>query len=64
MMGRTDPKRSEGARLERKVMQAYLRRLLKKKWPGTLVTPDLPFKKVLNWVITRQKRYDRRPGGL
>lgn len=53
-----DVKRSEGARLERKAMRAYLRRQLQ----SGMFSPAI--EKALAWVLTRQKRYDKRKGGL
>lgn len=50
-----DPKRSEGARLERKSIREYLRRALKR---GGSVAAALAF------VMTRQQRYDKKAGGL
>jgi hypothetical protein len=49
---------SEGARLERKALRAYLRRELKK-------TPaDVALQNTLVWLLGRQKRYDKVEGGL
>lgn len=53
----TDPKRSEGARLERKAMRAYLRRLWTKTGDPTIAA-------ALAWVLARQSRYDKKAGGL
>jgi hypothetical protein len=59
-----DPKRSAGARTERAAFRAYLRRALKRE-PKALEEPytsELQF--ALYWVLNRQKRYDKRAGGL
>lgn len=55
----TDPKKSEGARLERRAFREYLRRQLQKAPPpgGILLA-------ALDWVLKRQDRYDGRAGGL
>lgn len=52
-----DPKTSAGARAERKAFRAYLRRLRKQA-----LTVDV--NEVLDWVLNRQARYDRKVGGL
>lgn len=56
---------SAGAREERKAMRSYLRRQM------AMVTGNheaghlyIPAQKVLDWVLDRQKRYDRKKGGL
>ncbi len=63
-----DPKTSEGARLERRALRAYLRRRLKKI---PVITTDmskaaaaLTLNEVLEFVLTRQRRYDKDQGGL
>jgi hypothetical protein len=53
-----DAKRSEGARMERKAIRAYLRRELKHT-PGSIALSI-----ILNWVLDRQRRYDKKKGGL
>lgn len=58
---KTDPLKSEGARAERKAMRSYLRRKINK---GNLDAAAVELEAVLDWVITRQDRYDKRPGGL
>lgn len=50
-----DPKFSAGARYERKVFRAHLRRALLRG--GTLAS-------ALAYVLSRQARYDKKPGGL
>jgi hypothetical protein len=52
-----DPKTSAGARLERKACREYLRRLFTR-------TQSDDVQQALAWVLKREKRYDRRPGGL
>lgn len=56
----TDPQRSAGARLERKAMRAYLRRAMQ----GTSGLGASTLAQALNYVLSRQKRYDKKPGGL
>ncbi len=59
------PKESEGARTERQAVRSYLRRQIKR-----LQTEASPLGAVsaltdaLNWVLAREKRYDKRAGGL
>ena len=56
-----DPKRSEGARLERKAFRSHLRRrLAKASGAGEKDALD----KTLKWVLTRSERYDKKAGGL
>lgn len=68
MKRKPDPRRSEGARLERKATRAYLRRRFTAAL--ALLASDhalgeaTAFDAALKWVLTRQKRYDKRPGGL
>ena len=60
------PELSEGARMERKAMRNFLRREIKKLvngFPRGRVETEL-LELVLNWVLDRQKRYDKRKGGL
>lgn len=59
---KTDPLKSEGARLERAACRAYLRR--KMKWSGTGTMRTEAFSEVLGWILTREKRYDQKKGGL
>lgn len=57
---------SDGARLERAAFRAYLRRLIvdEQREHGE-PTPELEaLHAALLWVLSRQRRYDRRPGGL
>lgn len=57
----TDPKKSEGARYERKAMRAYLsRRIVKLVGNGAIIEAE----RILEWVKARQERYDKKPGGL
>jgi hypothetical protein len=58
---KADPKFSEGARMERKAFRDRLRRSLK----DTLTPPaQAVLQEELDWVLSRQKRYDSKPGGL
>ena len=59
---KADPKFSEGARLERDAMRDYLRRKIKKLWDNTSERETL--EGALNWLLARQKRYDKQEGGL
>lgn len=52
-----DPKRSEGARLERAAVRAYLRRIASK-------SQNPAIEQAIAWVLGRQKRYDAKTGGL
>lgn len=65
-MAKSDPKLSEGARLERAAFRVYLRRQLNTmKIPGIMPTArDLALQAALDWVLARQKRYDKKSGGL
>ncbi len=59
---KADPKKSEGARAERRAFRSYLRRQL----ANTDATSSygVVLTAMLNWVLDRQKRYDTRKGGL
>lgn len=55
-----DPKYSEGARYERRAMRSMLRRRIGAAGAaGAKVYDD-----ILQWVVRRQERYDKKPGGL
>ncbi len=56
-----DPKTSAGARTERAAFRAYLRRQLNALGEGAEASSLGP---VLEWVLGRQKRYDKKAGGL
>mgnify|MGYP007082007439 FL=1 len=58
----TDPKMSEGARLERKSFRERLRRGIKLYADSKEIQDVL--KQELEWVLTRSKRYDVARGGL
>lgn len=61
-----DPARSEGARYERAAVRAYLRRQIS-KWKTFGKSEDTTVATlgiVLEWVLSRQQRYDKAPGGL
>jgi hypothetical protein len=49
---------SAGARYERAALRAYLRRVLR-NYPESAVS-----ERILAWVVSRQKRYDSKAGGL
>ena len=62
------PAHSEGARAERKAMRARLRRRIKRQdgqisqdWKRATLAA---LNEELDWVLSRQKRYDARKGGL
>jgi hypothetical protein len=57
-----DPKKSEGARLERDTFRDYLRRKIAKLWDNQSEKKVL--EDALNWVLGRKKRYDKAEGGL
>ncbi len=59
---RADPATSAGARAERVAFRKYLRRKISIE--GTNSTTGKALNAALLWVLLRQKRYDRRPGGL
>ena len=65
---KADPLYSEGARVEREAIRAYLRRQIKSydQWPDDddAIAQHSALSLVLNWVLARKKRYDKRPGGL
>lgn len=58
-----DPKFSAGARYERAAFRAYLGRLLKRAQKIEMSAGDV-LAYSLNWVKERQKRYDKKKGGL
>lgn len=60
-MTKPDPRLSEGARLERWALRAKLRREIRSTGRANAV---VRVRDLLQWVLDRQKRYDRRPGGL
>jgi hypothetical protein len=53
-----DPKTSAGARAERKAFRTYIRRRM------LYNSDDFSLQDILDWVLTRQKRYDKHAGGL
>ncbi len=55
------PQASAGARYERAAFRAYLRRKLNALGEGAEASSLGP---VLEWVLQRQQRYDKRAGGL
>lgn len=61
----TDPLKSAGARLERKAVRAFLRRLSTSAIKGKGTAEEIRMCEfILHWVIKRQTRYDKVPGGL
>jgi hypothetical protein len=61
MSGKADPLKSEGARMERKAIRAYLRRMIK-EWYTEYDRELLNI--ILDWIDKRHKRYDAKKGGL
>lgn len=59
-----DPKRSEGARLERRAVRDYLRRAIKAAIKANDSHRVGLLSEALDWVLDRQDRYDARSGGL
>lgn len=60
-MAKAEQAFSEGARYERAAIRQYLRRRLRDM--NTLnITGEIHT--VIEWVLARQKRYDKHPGGL
>lgn len=57
-----DQKYSAGARAERATMRAYLRRQV--SIHGTNDPAGQVLHAALEWVLKRQARYDKKPGGL
>jgi hypothetical protein len=56
-----DHAKSDGARYERAAFRARLRRQIK----GAIMTDDAKLLQVeLDWVLARQSRYEKVPGGL
>lgn len=65
MATKTDPKYSAGARTERASFRNYLRRKLRHTTAVADATSGARLlSEVLNWVLNRQSRYDKRPKGL
>lgn len=56
-----DPKTSAGARSERQALRSYLRRRIKS---SPSIQDTLVWQQALEWVLTRQRRYDKKGGGL
>ncbi len=56
-----DPKTSKGARDERRAVLAHVRRLI------NVMDDDAPIAELMHlemWLLKRQARYDKKPGGL
>lgn len=64
---KASPAMSEGARLERKAFREYLRRLMRvelaQDYPEKFIVGEV-LEEAIDWVLQRQKRYDKKPGGL
>ena len=58
---KADHARSEGARYERAAVRARLRRQINS---ATLLIVKVALQEELNWILERQERYDKAPGGL
>jgi hypothetical protein len=62
-----DPKRSQGARIERAAILSHVRRK-KRKWQGKALTTPNDAARVLgeveDWILKRRQRYEPKPGGL
>lgn len=56
--------RSEGARYERAAMRARLRRRIQEENDLDHPVGERILTTELNWVLQRQSRYDKAPGGL
>jgi len=63
-MAMVDQARSEGARYERAAIRTRLRRRIKDENSIANIATALLLKKELDWVLDRQRRYDKAPGGL
>jgi hypothetical protein len=63
-MTKPDPLFSAGARLERASFRAYLKNQIDKWNRSGNIGRAGTFQTVLKWVQGRQKRYDKKPGGL
>lgn len=63
---KADPKFSAGARAERKAIRTYLRRLLQRVNGYTPPAQQAAgaVQQAIDFVVTRQGRYDAAPGGL
>jgi len=62
---------SAGARYERAAMRTYLERLIRTRelrssggQPAAASSFRAEYREILAWVLRRQKRYAKRPGGL
>ena len=56
-----DPRVSLGARLERKAFRAYLKR---QAGIAPNASAGMTAHRFLLWLLKRQQRYDKKPGGL
>lgn len=57
-----DPMKSAGARAERKAVLAYVRRV--KNSAAKAGISNATAESIEAWLLGRQARYDKRPGGL
>lgn len=60
----TDPLTSAGARAERKSFRSHLRSQLRKARAALNEPQQEALQAQLDWVLSRQKRYDKKAGGL
>ena len=62
--------RSIGAQMERRAFRAYLRRMIRDSETEAYRNAPVPdthtdwLREILSWVLSRQKRFDKKPGGL
>lgn len=63
-MTTTDPRTNKGARMERADDVAALRRRWRKATTAGQTERAAAYDEFLHYKRTRQKRYDRKPGGL
>lgn len=59
-----DPRKSEGARTERRSFRSHLVRLINKSDKAGTFGQTATYRRLLTWVLAREQRYSRRPGGL
>lgn len=65
-VSKADPKFSAGARAERKAIREYLRRLVRRVdgYTPSEQAAGAAVQQAIDFVVTRQRRYDELPGGL
>lgn len=54
---------SAGARYERAAFRSYVRRRIR-RWEDQSEVVAAELEEVEAWILKRQSRYDKRPGGL